>query len=89
MGRLKIKKKEEVIPFRETLPYRIGLVAISGIVFMIAVYQTIVMFRANNILALSIAGAIAAAAAVGTFYNLGHLHTARIPRRTMQRMKRR
>jgi hypothetical protein len=89
MGRMKIKKKEAVIPFRETLPYRMALLAVSVLLFLLALYQTIAAFRLNNIVVFSIAGALAVAGILATFYNLGHLRDVRIPKRTMQRMKRR
>ena len=45
VGRLRIKKKEAVIPFRETLAYRMILLAASVIAFFIALYITIGAFQ--------------------------------------------
>ena len=89
MGRLRIKKKEAVIPFRETLAYRMILLAGSVIVFLIALYITIGAFQ-TGITASSISSAIiAAGGAFAIFYNADHLRDARIPKQTLNRMKRR
>src|SRR5438105_3284703 len=89
VGRLRIKKKEAVIPFRETLAYRMILLAGSVIVFLIALYITIGAFQ-TGITASSISSAIiAAGGAFAIFYNADHLRDARIPKQTLNRMKRR
>jgi len=89
MGRLRIKKKEAVIPFRETLAYRMMLLAGSVVVFLIALYIMVGALQANITVSFISSGVIAAAAAFGIFYNLDHLRHARIPKQTMNRMKRR
>jgi hypothetical protein len=88
MGRMRIKKKEAVIPFRETLAYRMILAGGSLIVFMIALYVLIGAISSNTVTAI-ISGAIGVAAAFGIFYNLDHLRGAKVPKRTLNRMKRR
>jgi O-antigen/teichoic acid export membrane protein len=88
MGRLRIKKKEAVIPFRETLAYRMILLTVSAIAFLVAVSLLIGFLGTNTIAAIS-SGAIAAAAAFGIFFNLERLRQARIPKHTLNRMKRR
>ena len=89
VGRLRIKKKEAVIPFRETLAYRMILLVASVIAFLIALYITIGAFQIG-ISATSISSAIiAAGAAFAIFYNVDHLRDARIPKQTLSRMKRR
>jgi Na+/melibiose symporter-like transporter len=88
MGRLKIKKKEAVIPFRETLAYRMMLVAASIVAFVVAMF---VLAGATTVAGATFisAAAIGVAAAVATFYNLNHLRHARVPQRTLKRMRRR
>jgi hypothetical protein len=86
---MRIKKKEAVIPFRETLAYRMLLLAGSLIVFLIALYILIGSFQAGITVSLVSAAVIGIAAAVATFYNLDHLRDARIPKQTLNRMKRR
>jgi uncharacterized membrane protein YbhN (UPF0104 family) len=88
MGRMRIKKKEAVIPFRETMAYRMILAGGSLAVFISAIYLLAVAFSTNTTLAIS-AGAVGVAAAFGIFYNLDHLRYAKVPKRTMNRMKRR
>ena len=88
MGRLRIKKKETIIPLRETLAFRMLLLTGSAVVFLIAVYLLVSMLSRNTIAAIA-SGAVAAAAAYGIFYNLDHLREARIPKQTLNRMKRR
>ena len=89
MGRLRIKKKEAVIPFRETLAYRMILMAASIIVFLITLYTTISALQAGRTVPGIISGVIGAAAAFAIFYNVDHLRDAKIPKQTLSRMKRR
>jgi hypothetical protein len=88
MGRMRIKKKEAVIPFRETMAYRMMLAGGSLIVFVSALYILVRAISTNTTMAIA-AGAVGVAAAFGIFYNLDHLRYAKVPKRTMNRMKRR
>lgn len=88
MGRLRIKKKEAVIPFRETLAYRMMLAGASVVVFLIALYFLLGAVSTNMTIAI-VSGSIGVAAALSTFYNLDRLRVAKIPKRTLNRMKRR
>ena len=85
---MRIKKKEAVQPFRETVAYRTLIVGGSVIVFVTALYILVGALTTSTTTAI-ISGAIAVAAAVGIFYNLDHLRNAKIPKRTLTRMKRR
>ena len=89
MGRLRIKKKEVAIPFRETLAYRMMLFTGSVVVFLIALYVAIGALQANVTVSFIASAAVGVAAAFAVFYNLDHLRDARIPQRTLKRMKRR
>ena len=89
MGRLKIKKKDTVVPFRETMAYRMMLLTVSILFFVYTVYEMTVSMAANNTLAFIIAAVAGVVAAFTIFYNLDRLRRARIPSTTMRRMKRR
>jgi hypothetical protein len=88
MGRMRIKKKDAVIPFRETLAYRMILAGTSLAVFMTALYTLVGALSTNIALAIA-SGIVGASAAFGVFYNLDHLRDAKIPKRTLNRLKRR
>jgi 1,4-dihydroxy-2-naphthoate octaprenyltransferase len=88
MGRIRIKKKEAVIPLRETMAYRMILIGASLIVFMVALYILVGSISTNRTTAIA-SGVIGVAAAFGIFYNLDQLRFAKVPKRTMNRMKRR
>ena len=88
MGRMRIKKKETVLPFRETLAYRMILIGASLIVFAIALYFLLTTIVTNMTLAIA-SGVVGLAAALSLFYNLDRLREAKVPKRTMNRMKRR
>src|SRR5262245_30952469 len=88
MGRMRIKKKGAVIPFRETLAYRMIFAGASLIVFVVALYNLVGALSTSPTIAIA-SGAIGVAAAFGIFYNLDHLREAKIPKRTLNRMKRR
>ena len=89
MGRLKIKKKEAVIPFRETLAYRFLLLTTSIGGFLVALYLFIGALRDGLTVPLVASAVAGVAAAFGVFYNLDHLRDARIPQRTLKKMTRR
>ena len=85
---MRIKKKEAVIPFRDTLAFRMILLTGSIIAFVVALYVMISALQTN--LAVFIASAaVGVAAAFAIFYNLDHLRSAKIPKQTLNRMKRR
>jgi hypothetical protein len=88
MGRMRIKKKEAVIPFRETVAYRMILIGAYLIVFLTSLFLLVGAVSTNLTVAI-VSGAAGVAAAFGIFYNLDHLRSARIPKRTLTRMKRR
>ena len=88
MGRMRIKKKESVLPFRETLAYRMILIGASLLVFVIALYLLVSNISTNMTLAIT-SGGVGLAAALSLFYNLDRLREAKVPKRTLNRMKRR
>jgi uncharacterized BrkB/YihY/UPF0761 family membrane protein len=88
MGRMRIKKKDAVIPFRETLAYRTILVGASIAAFIIAFYFMVGNVSTNVTAAIAF-GAVGAAAAFSVFYHLDQMRNARVPKRTLDRMKRR
>ena len=86
---MKIKKKDVVEPFRETLAYRMMLLTGWILVFIFATYQFITAVRAGSTIGLIIAGALSAGAIFGVIYNSGRLKSAKIPPRTAKRLHRR
>src|SRR6516164_7373543 len=62
MGRMRIKKKEAVIPFRETLAFRMIIVAGWVVVFFVALYILAGAYRTNIVLAI-VSGVASVAAA--------------------------
>jgi uncharacterized membrane protein len=89
MGRLRIKKKEVVTPFRETLAYRMLLASGWMLVFLVALYFAIGALRAGNNLQSIASGAVCVVSAFSVFQNLDRMRDVRIPQRTLKRMKRR
>lgn len=89
MGKLRIKKKDDVIPFRQTLAYRMAMLVLSISAFIYLIYEMIMAWSVNNTFAFLIAGIPACVAAFTIFYNLDHLRDARIPARTQKRLNRR
>ena len=89
MGRLRIKKKETVLPFRETLAYRMLLATGSVLVLLIALYSAIGGMRTGNTIASVVSAAVGIVAAFAVFHNLDRMRDARVPQRTLKRMKRR
>jgi hypothetical protein len=89
MGRLRIKKKEKVIPFRETMAYRLLLILSSGIVFIVMFVQATAALRAGNRAALIISSIFGVLAAIALFYNGGQARYARVSEHASKRMRRR
>ena len=89
MGRLKIKKKGEVIPLRQTVAYRLMCLTISVLGFVYTVYEMVMALAANDTLAFVIAAVIGVAVAFMVFYNLDKLRYAKFPPKIAKRMARR
>jgi len=89
MGRPKIKKKELVIPFRETMAYRLLLVMMSAAAFIVAIYQVTVSLQAGDAARAAVWGGVALLAGVSAFFNLDRMKYARGPERTAKRFRRR
>jgi hypothetical protein len=89
MGRLRIKKKEAVVPFRETIAYRMLLATGSILVFLVALYIAISSMRTGNTIASVASAAVGITAILAVSYNLNHMREIRIPQRTLKRMRRR
>jgi integral membrane sensor domain MASE1 len=88
MGRIRIKKKEVVLPFQQTLAYRMILLTASIVVFVISLVVMVGAMQTNMVTFVT-SSAIGVLAAVAAVYNLNHLREAKIPKQTLQRMKRR
>ncbi|HEX4997092.1 MAG TPA: hypothetical protein VFY29_02635 [Terriglobia bacterium] len=90
MGRIKIKKKSGVIPFAQTLAYRMILVIVLVVAALVGLFLTLSYYRAEGFSPLALGwlmGTLIAAAAA--YYNIERLKDARIPAATLKRMKRR
>ena len=89
MGRLRIKKKDAVIPFRQTLAYRLLMATASVIILMLALYFLVRYWSAGNNIGtiVSVVGAVMAVTAL--LHNLGEVRNARVPASTLKRAKRR
>ena len=88
MGRPKIKKKEAVLPFRETVAFRFILVAISAIFFFIAAFQIYRGATNDNSTLLIIAIVLTVGTGGLTLFNLNRMSRAKVPKSAQQRMKR-
>ena len=89
MGRMRIKKKETVIPFRETVAYRMMCLLASVVAFAIAFYIMVGALRAGVTISFIVSGVFAIAAAFAAFFNIDRLRSAKIPKQTLNRLKRR
>ena len=89
MGRLRIKKKENVIPFRDTLAYRLLLATGSVVLFLTTVYFFMKYAGSGNNAGMIASALSAAMAGTAVFYNLGQVRNARVPASTLKKAKRR
>jgi hypothetical protein len=89
MGRMRIKKKDVVLPFRQTMAYRLLLAAGSMVLLLSAVYFVFWYLRSGNRTGLIISIVAAVMAITSLFYNLGEVRNARVPAATLKRARRR
>ena len=89
MGRLRIKKKDAVIPFRQTMAYRLVLAMASLVLLITTVYFLMTYIRSRNTVAIIASAAAAVMAVTGLLYNLGEVRNAKVPASTLKRAKRR
>jgi archaellum biogenesis protein FlaJ (TadC family) len=79
MGRMRIKKKSAVQPFRETLVYRLLLAVASFMFFVFSIYEMVSALRVSNTIAFIISGIAGVLASIGIFYNLGRARDIGLP----------
>jgi hypothetical protein len=89
MGRLRIKKKESVIPFRDTLAYRLLLTAGAVVLLLFTIYFLMKYVSMGHTTGMIISVGAAVMAATAVFYNLGQMRNARVSPSAMKRAKRR
>jgi hypothetical protein len=86
---MRIKKKDAVIPFRDTLAYRLLLATVSVILFMVTIAFLIRYAQSGNQIGMIASVAAAVMAGTAVFYNLGQVRNAKVPAATLKRAKRR
>ena len=89
VGKLKIKKKDVVVPFRQTLAYRFTLIIGSIGLFFLALWNLFRSFEANDTLTLISGALLTAAGGYLVFYNFDQLRTVKISTQTLRKMRRR
>ena len=85
MGRMRIKKKSELKPFRQTMAYRLLLVLASFLIFLYTIYEMVAAYRVSNTIAFVIAAIAGVLASIGIFYNLDRARYIPIPERKRYR----
>ena len=89
MGRLRIKKKDAVLPFRQTMAYRLLLATASLVILMVTMYFLVSYFQSKNNVGIIVSIAATVMAVTALFYNLGELRNAKVPSSTLKRARRR
>lgn len=85
MGRMRIKKKTEVMPLRETMAYRLLLVLGSILFFLFTLYEMVTALQANNTVAFVISLIGGVLSAISLFYNLERARHIPMPQRKRYR----
>jgi prepilin signal peptidase PulO-like enzyme (type II secretory pathway) len=85
MGRMRIKKKGDAKPFRETMAYRLLLVLISILLFLYTLYEMVAALTVNNTTAFIIALVAGVLCAISLFYNLERARHIPMPERKRHR----
>jgi hypothetical protein len=89
MGRLRIKKKDAVLPFRQTMAYRLLLATASLVILMVTVYFLLSYLQSRNNVGIIVSITATVMAVTALFYNLGELRNAKVPSSTLKRARRR
>jgi hypothetical protein len=89
MGRLRIKKKDMVIPFRQTMAYRLVLALASLVLVMVTGYFLVKYLQSGNNVGIIASIAAAVMSVFLLFYNLGEVRNAKVPPSTLKRARRR
>jgi hypothetical protein len=89
MGRLRIKKKDAVLPFRQTMAYRLLLAIGSLLIVMVTVYFVIRYIQSGNNIGMIVSIAVTVMGVTALLYNLGEVRNAKVPASTLKRAKRR
>ena len=84
MGRMRIKKKGDVKPFRETMAYRLLLVLMSILVVLFSMFEMITWYSVNNT-AFVISIVAGVLFTVTLFYNLERARHIPMPDRRRHR----
>ena len=89
MGRLRIKKKDAVLPFRQTMAYRLLLAIGSLLLVMVTVFFVIRYIQSGNNIGMMVSIAVTVMGVTALLYNLGEVRNAKVPASTLKRAKRR
>lgn len=89
MGRLRIKKKDAVLPFRQTMAYRLLLAIGSLLIVMVTVFFVIRYIQSGNNIGMIVSIAVTVMGLTALLYNLGEVRNAKVPASTLKRAKRR
>ena len=84
MGRLRIKKKADVKPFRETMAYRLLLVLMSILIVLFSIFEMLTTYAVSNA-AFVIAMVAGILFTVFLFYNLERARHIPMPDRKRHR----
>lgn len=86
---MRIKKKDAVLPFRQTMAYRL-LLATGSLIFLLGtVYFLMRYLQSGNRTGLIVSIAAAVMAGTSLFYNLSEVRNAKVPASALKRAKRR
>ena len=86
---MRIKKKDAVLPFRETMAYRLLLATGSLVLLLGTLYFLVRYMQSGNTTGLIISIATGVMAVTSLFYNLGEVRNAKVPSSALKRAKRR
>ena len=89
MGRMRIKKKDQVLPFRETMAYRLLLAAGSLVLLLATLFFLMTYIQSGNRIGLIVSIVASVMAVTSLFYNLGEVRNAKVPASTLKRARRR
>ena len=85
MGRMRIKKKAVLTPFRATMAYRLMLVFAFILSFLFTIYEMVTALQAKNTVAFVIVLVAGVLSAIGLFYNLERARHIPMPERKRYR----